>query len=123
MSMLAPGALRDAVGDLAVDGFAVVKDVFTRDELDEAKSLLDGLFAQFGMLSDGDGRGGRTFAWDMAATSAGSAQRQRADQPEILYPSALAPGLRESGMFRKARELAQHMLGSSTYAFDHAIYK
>lgn len=123
MSMLAPRALRDAVWDLAADGFAVVNDVFTRDELDEAKSLLDGLFAQFGMLSHGDGRGGRTFAWDMAATDAGADQRQRADQPEILYPSALAPGLRESAMFRKAGELAQHMLGSSTYAFDHAIYK
>ena len=127
MSMLARRALRDAVGDLAADGFAVVKDVFTHDELDEAKSLLDGLFAQFGLLSHGpshgSGRGGRTFAWDMADTGTSSAPRQAADQPEILYPSALEPALRESAMFRKTRELAQHMLGSSTYAFDHAIYK
>ena len=123
MSMLAPRALQNAVDDLTADGFAVVRDVFRRDELDEAKSLLDGLFSQFGMLSHDHGRGGRIFAWDMAATDAQIGQRRHADQPEILYPSALAPGLRESAVFRRVRELAQHILGSSTYAFDHAIYK
>ncbi len=108
----------EALASLSRNGFAVVEDIFSPDDLREAEALLDQLFREFSSLQQSRRRGQRIVARDMA-TAAG----EGIDQPEILYAASLNPALERTSLFRKCTAFAQSMTGPVTRAFDHAIVK
>ncbi|QFZ20191.1 phytanoyl-CoA dioxygenase family protein [Saccharothrix syringae] len=98
---------------LAENGFVILPDLFTPAEVREVADALDALFARFAELP-------ATSTLDLGAT-AGEFGR---DVPEILYPSLLAPALRDTAVFRRSSDLARRLLGPGTwFRFDHSIRK
>jgi ectoine hydroxylase-related dioxygenase (phytanoyl-CoA dioxygenase family) len=107
-----------AAASLRDDGFAVVRHILTREDVDEAEHLLDSLMDGFDTLVERR-RGRRRFAHDMAL----AADKARADQPEILYAASLSPRLAETGLFRKCAAFADTIGGRVSRSFDHVIVK
>lgn len=107
-----------AAASLSRNGFAVVENIFSLEDLREAEILLDELFEEFSKLRNMQRRGQRIVARDMAITP-GTGM----DQPEILYAASLYPQLERTSLFFKCVEFAQSMTGPVTRAFDHAIVK
>ncbi|HEY0316647.1 MAG TPA: phytanoyl-CoA dioxygenase family protein [Sphingomonas sp.] len=107
-----------AAESLRDDGFAVVHNILTREDIDEAEHLLDSLMGGFDALVERR-RGRRRFAHDMAV----AAGKSHADQPEILYAASLSPRLAETDLFRKCAAFAGAIGGRVSRAFDHVIVK
>ena len=82
-------------------------------ELEQARTLLDGLFDDFAALP-------QQFAHDLG----GNPDRTQPILPEINAVSTLVPALRRTALFRAAQDLARTILGPNAYLlYDHAIYK
>lgn len=114
---------RQAFDHLRRDGYVAIEQVFTAEDLREAEALLDGLFQDFDKLSEKGDRRERLVARDMAVALPDGAVISRPDQPEIAYAVELDPRLRESGLFRKCKAIAEAMDKRVGYTFDHAIFK
>jgi phytanoyl-CoA hydroxylase len=95
------------------NGFLLLPELFTPDEVAEVEAGLGTLFEDFGALPPGS-------ALDLGATEGEFGQ----DVPEILYPSVLLPALRRTAVFRRSLALARELLGPGTwFRFDHSIRK
>ena len=102
------------IADLQRDGFLVVGDVTTRDDLDRISRVMARLYRRYrGLIRS-------RHAWDLGAGSAEGS-------PEILEINqtvALEPELATTLTFQRCRALAEVLLGQAVeYRFDHAIYK
>jgi hypothetical protein len=104
------------LADFRRDGFLVIHQVTTTEDLALVRSLLDALFDRFDALPAG-------VANDLAGAGAGAPPRI----PDLIRPSRLEPRLRATLTYRRARALAAQLLGGAwwdaLYTFDHAIYK
>lgn len=99
---------------LRAEGYAHVPSLgVTNAELNEARDLLDGLFARFDQLPA-----------DKAHDLGVGGTPGRPAVPEVLDCSTLEPRLRRSAVFRAAQRVAEEVLGAGVYpTYDHAIYK
>lgn len=97
------------------DGYATADNVFTQEDIAELRGLLVGLIDRFQELESN---------WrvrDMGATGDTVPGTQ---QPEIDRSAKFEPALLETAVYRKAKALADELLGKNTsYAFDHVICK
>ncbi|MCC2979582.1 phytanoyl-CoA dioxygenase family protein [Sphingomonas sp. IC4-52] len=111
---------RDA---LERDGFVVFDHVFTPEELGEVERLADLLLG--GTLPVHQQRRLQQFMGDMAPLEGaeGNAHDGGWRQPELEYASCLQPGLLDTGVFRKCRQMAKALGGQVSRRFDHLIYK
>lgn len=97
------------------DGFLILRDVIRPDDLDEVRTRLDRLFADFHKLP-------ASRAQDIAAaTDTGAAPLKSA---EINRTLRVDPALARTAVFRHCREVARELRGPlAALAFDHAIAK
>lgn len=118
---------RDA--DLAVvrsaldaDGFAVLDESFSPDEVREVEELIDRLLARL-TATRSDCRS-RRYVRDMApACTDDEASERDWSQPEIEYAGCFSPELLQTDLFQKCRRIAVGIGGEMSRCFDHAIYK
>jgi hypothetical protein len=95
------------------DGFAVLEQLTTAEDIARVRSLLDPLFDRFESLGER--------AFDLAGPRAPG---EAAKSPEVNEAAVLVPELRETLTYQRCREVARRLLGVPVgYQFDHAIYK
>jgi hypothetical protein len=102
------------IGELHRNGFVVIEQVTTPEDLDRISRLMARLYRRYRGLV----RGRR--AWDLGVGPEGGL-------PEILEINqtlALEPELETTVAYQRCRELARLLLAQPVeYRFDHAIYK
>lgn len=120
-----PSTLQLASGSAALeqDGFVVLDQVFTPEELREVEQIADWLLSDSSYVHHH--RPFRRFLRDMAPKkdSEGEMLDGVCRQPELEYAGCLAPELLTTGVFRKCSQMAQALSGSISRHFDHLIYK
>jgi hypothetical protein len=96
------------------DGFAVIEQVTTPEDLDRINQIMTRLYQRFPSLVH------QGCAWDLGVAEPG-------EPPEILEINQtikLEPELKDTETFRRCRALAEVLLARPVvYRFDHAIYK
>ena len=103
----------DLSGRFQHDGFAVVDELTTAEDIAQVRSLLDPLFDRFDSLGDR--------AFDLAGPILPGASPK---SPEVNEAAVLEPKLRATLTYERCRKIARHLLGVPVgYQFDHAIYK
>ncbi len=96
---------------LQEQGFAVLRGVFSAQDIAETAALLSDLVANFDHLTG------------VRARDHGGAEGQKV-QPEIDRPTRLMPTLFETQVYKKARAAASHLLGGQArHTFNHIICK
>ncbi|HET7344208.1 MAG TPA: phytanoyl-CoA dioxygenase family protein [Methylomirabilota bacterium] len=102
------------VADLHREGFIVLEQVTTREDLDRIRQIMARLYRRYRGLA------AVRRAWDLGVAAPG-------ELPEVLEINqtiALEPELETTLTFRRCQELAAALLGRAVeYRFDHAIYK
>jgi len=102
------------IGALHRDGFAVIEQVTTPEDLERISRIMARLYRRYPSLAR------ERYAWDLGVAGAG-------ELPEILEINqtvALEPELKETQTFQRCRALAESLLARPVeYRFDHAIYK
>lgn len=95
-------------------GFIVVEQLATLDDLAQVQELLDGLFARF-----------RDLPPDLAFDLGGQKNHDGTQvTPQINVATRFEPRLLETQVFRNAHAIARQILGpEAVFSFDHAIYK
>jgi ectoine hydroxylase-related dioxygenase (phytanoyl-CoA dioxygenase family) len=96
------------------DGYAVVDQLTTAEDVVRIRTLLDPLFERFDSLGDR--------AFDLAGPTVSGASPK---SPEVNEAAVLEPRLRQTETFERCREVARRLLDVPVvgYQFDHAIYK
>jgi len=118
MDAAATAASHAELTDEAVDrfhrqGFMVVTDLTTREDLDTVSRLLAGLYRRFAELMDA-----------RRAHDLGSEQHDARPILEINQTVDLEPRLADTLTYRRCASLAERLLGRRVeHRFDHAIYK
>jgi len=109
-----PAISGSLVRDFHRDGFAVVQEVTTPEDLARISRLMARLYRRYRHLVRA------RCAWDLGVAAAG-------EPPEILEINQtiqLEPELKETLTFQRCRVLAEALLDRPVeYRFDHAIYK
>jgi ectoine hydroxylase-related dioxygenase (phytanoyl-CoA dioxygenase family) len=103
----------EAVARFHRQGFMVVTDLTTREDLDTVSRLLAGLYRRFAELMDA-----------RRAHDLGSEQHDARPILEINQTVDLEPRLADTLTYRRCASLAERLLGRRVeHRFDHAIYK
>lgn len=102
------------IGEFHRDGFLVIEQVTTREDLDRISRIMARLYRRY------QGLARLRRAWDLGPGTAGGS-------PEILEINQtleLEPELETTLTFQRCQALAEVLLGRAVqYRFDHAIYK
>ena len=99
---------------LTSDGFVIIKDFVTKEELHEVVIILDSLYEKFGSLP-------KSLAFDLGDIKYHDGRLQI---PEINKVASLAPIIKETAFYKKALDLSRQICGDkAAYIHDHAIYK
>ena len=108
---------------LDLNGFAVVRDLFTSDDIREAEILLDELCVNL-QSRPPEGRDHR-FYGEMRPVDGLTAQDRAdgIDQFEVRYAASFEPRLLETRLFRRCEAYARALCGDVSRSFDHAIIK
>ncbi|MCX5660737.1 MAG: phytanoyl-CoA dioxygenase family protein [Planctomycetota bacterium] len=96
------------------EGFLVVENLTTRDDLNRVQELLDGLFARFKELPP-------ELAFDLGDKKHHTGELVT---PQINVAVRFELRLKETLVFERSLEVARQLLGpEAAYSYDHAIYK
>ena len=113
-----------AASALRRDGFAVVPNLFARDEVREVERLLDWALVQAAQTPAAQPFLVRYPRTDGLPDDAGPGRALDGwDQLELNHAAALVPTLLETAVFRGCTTLARGLAGPVSRSFDHVIYK
>ncbi|WP_260154227.1 phytanoyl-CoA dioxygenase family protein [Sphingomonas desiccabilis] len=121
---LGEDAVLSAASSLRRDGFAVVPNMFGRDEVREVERLLD-----WALVRAARSPAAQPFLVRYPREGGGHHEEGSGraldgwDQLELNYAATLVPALLETAVFRGCTALARRLAGPVSRSFDHVIYK